>query len=477
MANLLAYGTSIIGGGGGSGSGGHEIQDATGTALAQEDALQFAGYLNTTDDSSNGRTVVKDVETVTWTVWQTMTTQQKQGKHWIIIDAPETMSEDQAIYRILNQQLTFTNLVATITDANIGANDAVLVYYNNDSVAKDAVIEVTWTEGVVTFTAENVPASTLSVNVFCLKPSFTSEGGGGGTITVDDVLSTTSENPVQNKVITGALNNKADSSSLATVATSGAYSDLSGTPSSLPASDVSDWAKASTKPNYTWSEISNKPSLITASVIASDYNSSTVYTMGKFCFKDSTLYQCIAETATGAWDSTKWVATSVGANLPPFVLGAENMAYGYYDFLGTFHPFVTADATSPTIIKNQLVNYGWTTWWEQSGSYYSRDDRDTQLAGCIAAGMIYRFIVTQNGTTSFFMVNAIRAELNTSTGVLKVYLNGVNQYQVWMQYAGNVNNRDAHLTYGVAISDGYVTYSNVSNFISIDMHENVTITS
>lgn len=31
---------------------------------------------------------------------------------------------------------------------------------------------------------------------------------GGGSVTVDDALSTTSENPVQNKVITGELNNK-----------------------------------------------------------------------------------------------------------------------------------------------------------------------------------------------------------------------------------------------------------------------------
>lgn len=31
-------------------------------------------------------------------------------------------------------------------------------------------------------------------------------GGGGGDITVDDALSTTSENPVQNKVITNKVN-------------------------------------------------------------------------------------------------------------------------------------------------------------------------------------------------------------------------------------------------------------------------------
>ena len=52
----------------------------------------------------------------------------------------------------------------------------------------------------------------------------------GSQITVDSELSTSSENPVQNKVITGALNNKANSADLSSVATSGAYADLSGTP-------------------------------------------------------------------------------------------------------------------------------------------------------------------------------------------------------------------------------------------------------
>lgn len=55
-------------------------------------------------------------------------------------------------------------------------------------------------------------------------------GGGGGSITVDSALSTTSKNPVQNKVVTAAINSKVDSSSLATVATSGSYNDLSNKP-------------------------------------------------------------------------------------------------------------------------------------------------------------------------------------------------------------------------------------------------------
>lgn len=57
-----------------------------------------------------------------------------------------------------------------------------------------------------------------------------SGGGGGGSVTVDSALSSTSENPVQNKAIYDALQGKANSSDLAAVATSGNYNDLSNKP-------------------------------------------------------------------------------------------------------------------------------------------------------------------------------------------------------------------------------------------------------
>ena len=43
-----------------------------------------------------------------------------------------------------------------------------------------------------------------------VMPQKENTGGGGGDITVDSELSLSSENPVQNKIITGALNGKAD---------------------------------------------------------------------------------------------------------------------------------------------------------------------------------------------------------------------------------------------------------------------------
>ena len=115
---------------------------------------------------------------------------------------------------------------------------------------------------------------------------------------VDSYLDPTSENPVQNKVIADALNNKqgtlsteqlaavnsgitaakvttydgyattiagkADSSSLATVATSGSYNDLSNKPT-IPAAQVnSDWNASSGK-----AQILNKPTLATVATSGS----------------------------------------------------------------------------------------------------------------------------------------------------------------------------------------------------------------
>ena len=72
-------------------------------------------------------------------------------------------------------------------------------------------------------TAENVGNGTITIfQGETEKGSFTVnqsgnttinlDEGGGGTITVDDELSSNSTNPVQNKVINSALGNKLDSS-------------------------------------------------------------------------------------------------------------------------------------------------------------------------------------------------------------------------------------------------------------------------
>ena len=137
---------------------------------------------------------------------------------------------------------------------------------------------------------------------------------------------------------------------------------------------------------------------------------------------------------------------------------------------------VPALIVTPAIIKSYLDSYSWTTWWEQSGSYYSRDDRDTQLQQGIAAGMVHRFQIIQNGNPAWFIVNAIGVEYypNSQDKALKIFLNGNYHYQVWIN-TGTGANKDAHLTVGSYASEGYIIIHNVDTFISIDMHENVYI--
>lgn len=81
------------------------------------------------------------------------------------------------------------------------------------------------------------------------KIKLDSIASGANKVIIDTALSTTSTNPVQNKVINTALEGKANTVHTHT------KSQISDFPTSMPASDVSAWAKATTKPTYTASEV------------------------------------------------------------------------------------------------------------------------------------------------------------------------------------------------------------------------------
>ena len=68
----------------------------------------------------------------------------------------------------------------------------------------------------ITFTQGGTTKGTFTLNQSVNETIELDAGGGGGSITVDSVMSSTSENPVQNKVIYVALNNKQDTSNLVT---------------------------------------------------------------------------------------------------------------------------------------------------------------------------------------------------------------------------------------------------------------------
>ena len=128
-----------------------------------------------------------------------------------------------------------------------------------------------------------------------IHPNYTAKASGLYKITVDNlghVSSTTavtksdipaldyaasSHTHTKAQVGLSNVDNTADSAKSVKYATSAgsansvAWSNVSGRPTSMPASDVYAWAKASSKPSYSWGEITSKPSTFTPSAHTHDY--------------------------------------------------------------------------------------------------------------------------------------------------------------------------------------------------------------
>ena len=127
-------------------------------------------------------------------------------------------------------KITLTSSTGETNTITIPDDGAVYTAGDNIDITNN-VISATYSEA--TTTAAGLMSTTD-------KTKLDGIAEGATKITVDSTLSSTSTNPVQNKTINTALAAKANSSSLATVATSGKYSDLTGTPTIPTVSDTYD---------------------------------------------------------------------------------------------------------------------------------------------------------------------------------------------------------------------------------------------
>ena len=159
-------------------------------------------------------------------------------------------------------------------------------------------------------------------------------GGGGTSVTIDSELSTTSENPVQNKVITQALNGK------------GTYSKpTGGIPKTDLASEVqTSLGKADTalQEHQDISGKANKADLTALSNTISDaWKASTTYAVGQYCIYNNSLWKCLVQNkGQTPKTGTYWKKVSVGneitsvnnsltANSKHFYFDYKNGKYGY----------------------------------------------------------------------------------------------------------------------------------------------------
>ena len=96
------------------------------------------------------------------------------------------------------------------------------------------------------------------------------------------------------------------------------YSQLTGAPSSLPASDVYSWAKASTKPSYSWSEISSRPTNVSSFTNDSGYITGITKSM-----VTTALGYTPPTSDTNTWRTVQCNSTSIGDNTLNLVAGTN----------------------------------------------------------------------------------------------------------------------------------------------------------
>ena len=210
-------------------------------------------------------------------------------------------------------------------------------------------------------------------NLYYAKETFTSGGSfdvndwhtvEGNQITIDSTMSTTSENPVQNKVITNALNDKANSSDLAEVATSGSFTDLINVPALPIVNDASLTIQknGTTVSTFTANSSTDKIANITVPTKTSDITNDSGFIIGipvtsksglggGLKFDASFLYNCIL-------DSTAFTQEQVEALKEAILADKEILIYEVNQPMnkGQYKPYYVS-ASEDSALKTIDIQY------------------------------------------------------------------------------------------------------------------------
>lgn len=198
----------------------------------------------------------------------------------------------------------------------------------------------------------------------------------------DTALSTTSVAPAQNKVVTTALNSKADTSSLATVATSGSYNDLSNKPTipTVNNATLTIQKNGSTVKTFTANASSNVTANITVPTTTSELTNDSGFideipvasagTLGGIKVGSNlsinasgvlSADSCPVYTANNVTPSADTTAAWKTA------LGGEGVYFTWYNATGKFTKQPAQYGFLMTIIGGSDVRQ---EWWTQTGGWH-----------------------------------------------------------------------------------------------------------
>lgn len=226
----------------------------------------------------------------------------------------------------------------------------------------------------------NATASAAGLMSAADKAKLDGVSAGSNRVTVDAELSTTSTNPVQNKVIKSALDGKSNTghthddryyteSEINTKLNAKANSSHTHTkaqitdfPTSMPASDVYAWAKAASKPSYTISEVSgNLPASRISGTIAAANLPSYVddvleyASLSKFptTGESGKIYTALDTNKIYRWSGSAYVVIS-----ETIALGTTHSSAGYGDESRAAYNHSTKTSGNPHHVTKTDVGLG-----------------------------------------------------------------------------------------------------------------------
>ena len=176
-------------------------------------------------------------------------------------------------------------------------------------------------------------------------------GGGGTSVTVDSELSTTSENPVQNKVITQALNGK------------GTYSKPTG---GIPKTDLASGVQTSLgkadtalQEHQDISGKANKADVTALSNTISDaWNASTTYAVGQYCIYNNSLWKCLVQhSGQTPTEGTYWTKVTVANEITSVNNSFGGLKFGI-DSDGNYG-YIKAGADTVTPFSKDIKYLSW----------------------------------------------------------------------------------------------------------------------
>lgn len=202
----------------------------------------------------------------------------------------------------------------------------------------------------------NATASAAGLMSAADKAKLDGVAAGSNHVAVDAELSTTSTNPVQNKVIKSALDGKSNTGHKHVKA------DITNFPTSMPASDVYSWAKQSSKPSYTISEVSgNLPASRISGTIAAANLPSYVddvleyASLSKFptTGESGKIYTALDTNKIYRWSGSAYVVIS-----ETVALGTTHSSAGYGDESRAAYNHSTKTSGNPHHVTKTDVGLG-----------------------------------------------------------------------------------------------------------------------